>query len=255
MRTAAWTDSVSVLDRITAVFDAFGDHDEGMGVSALARRANLPKSTVSRIAGELVEEGLLDREGDTFYLGVRLFEFGQTVERPRRLRHLAYPIMTGLRDLTAQSVQLAVLDGADVVFLAIVRSEPAVRPYARIGGRLPAHATAVGKAILAFSPPEVVEPVVSGGLPAQTLHTITQPAAVLSELLHIRGAGVAAEREECVLGRSCMASPVLAAGGEAIAAISVSGATADVVVDHVATAVRAAAATLSHRAGIADRVG
>ncbi|MCR2824879.1 IclR family transcriptional regulator [Microbacterium sp. zg.Y909] len=255
MRSAAWTNAVSVLDRITAVFDAFGEYDEGLGVSELARHANLPKSTVSRIAGELVEQGMLDREGDTFYLGARLFEFGQTVAEPRKLRHFAYPVMAGLRDLTSQSVQLAVLDGTDVVFLAIARSEPAMRPHARIGGRLPAHTTAVGKAILAFSPPDVVERVIRGGLVARTAHTITDADALSRELLHIRGAGVAAEREECVIGRSCMASPVVSPGGEPFAAISVAGASADIRGDHLAAAVRAAAASLSQRAAVVGRMG
>ena len=153
MRTADWTESVSVLDRVTAVFEAFGEHDEGLGVSELARRANLPKSTVSRIAADLVEQRFLDRDGDKLYLGVRLFELGQTVEQPRRLRQLALPVMTDLRDATGQTVHLAVLEGTDVVFIAIVRGGPMPTPLARVGGRLPAHATALGKAILAFSPP------------------------------------------------------------------------------------------------------
>ena len=77
MRTADWTDSVSVLDRVTAVFDAFGEQDDGLGVSELARRANLPKSTVSRIAADLVAQRFLDRDGDKLYLGVRLFELAR----------------------------------------------------------------------------------------------------------------------------------------------------------------------------------
>jgi IclR family transcriptional regulator, acetate operon repressor len=250
MRTADWTDSVSVLDRVTAVFDALRDHDEGMGVSELARRANIPKSTASRIASELVAQRFLDRDGDTFYLGVRLFELGQSVEQPRRLRHIASPVMAELRDLTGQSVQLAILEGTDVVFLAIARSTPAVRPDARIGGRLPAHATAVGKAILAFSPADVVDRVIRGGLPARTAHTITDADDLRRELRQIRGLGVATEREECVLGRSCAASPVLTAQGAAFAAISVAGATSDILVDRTGPAVRVAAATLTQRASV-----
>src|SRR5688500_16971327 len=115
MRTADWTDSVSVLDRVTAVFDAFGEHDEGLGVSEMARRANLPKSSVSRIAADLVAQRFLDRDGDKLYLGVRLFELAQSVEQPRRLRHFALPVMAELRDATSQTVNLAVLDGAYVV--------------------------------------------------------------------------------------------------------------------------------------------
>src|SRR6478735_7651554 len=120
MRTARWNESVSVLDRVTAVFDAFGEQDEGLGVSELARRANLPKSTVSRIAADLVAQRFLDRDGDLLYLGVRLFELGQTVELPRRLRQRALPVMKELRDTTGQTVHLAVLEGIDVVFIAIV---------------------------------------------------------------------------------------------------------------------------------------
>src|SRR6478735_4221980 len=131
MRTARWNESVSVLDRVTAVFDAFGEQDEGLGVSELARRAHLPKSTVSRIAADLVAQRFLDREGDTLYLGVRLFELGQTVEQPRRLRQLALPIMTDLRDVSGQTVHLAVLDGVDVVFITIVRAGPVPKPLAR----------------------------------------------------------------------------------------------------------------------------
>lgn len=252
MRTADWTESVTVLDRVTAVFDAFGEHDGGLGVSELARRANLPKSTVSRIAADLVDQRFLDRDGDMLYLGVRLFELGQTVEQPRRLRRLALPVMTDLRDATGQTVHLAVLEGADVVFIAIVRGGPVPTPLARTGGRLPAHATALGKAILAFSPADVVDRVASGGLERRTPHTLVEPSALLRELVTIRRTGTATEREECALDRTCTASAVLAHGGAPIAAISVTGTVDAVVSDRVAPAVRAAAMTLSHRVG-ADR--
>ena len=249
MRTADWTESVSVLDRVTAVLEAFGETDEGLGVSELARRANLPKSTVSRIAADLVGQRFLDRDGDMLYLGVRLFELGQTVEQPRRLRQLAHPVMTDLRDATGQTVHLAVLEGADVVFIAILRGVPTARPLARVGGRLPAHATALGKAILAFSPPDVVERIAQGGLVQRTTHTITEPSALLHELAEIRRSGVAAEREECAIERSCIASPILGLGGTPIAAISVAGSVEAIMPDRIAPAVRAAAMTLSKRIG------
>ena len=226
MRTADWTESVSVLDRVTAVFEAFGEHDDGLGVSELARRANLPKSTVSRIAADLVGQRLLDREGDKLYLGVRLFELGQTVEQPRRLRQLALPVMTDLRNVTGQTVHLAVLEGTDVVFIAIVRGEPTATPLARVGGRLPAHATALGKAILAFSPPDVVgADRLRRTRAAHAAHDL-RAAALLRELAEIRRTGIATEREECVIGRTCIASAILGHGGVPVAAISVSGSVA-----------------------------
>src|SRR5215207_9169907 len=186
MRTADWTSSVTVLDRVTAVFDAFGEHDDGLGVSELARRANLPKSTVSRIAADLVDQRLLDREGDKLYLGVRLFELGQTVVRPRMLRQVALPVMADLRHATGLTVHLGVLEGSDVVVIAIVRAGSGATPMARVAGRLPAHATALGKALLAFSPQQVVNRFASGRLAPRTPDTITEPSALLRELPEIR---------------------------------------------------------------------
>ena len=253
MRTADWTESVSVLDRVTAVFEAFGEHDEGLGVSELARRANLPKSTVSRIAADLVEQRFLDRDGDMLYLGVRLFELGQTVEQPRGLRRLALPVMTDLRDTTGQTVHLAVLEGIDVVFIAIVRGGAMPTPLARVGARLPAHATALGKAILAFSPPDDVERITSGRLERRTVHTLVEPSALLRELAGIRRTGTATELQECAIGRACTASPILGHGGVPIGAISVTGAIDEVGSDRMAPAVRAAALALSHRIGTGTR--
>lgn len=154
MRTAAWTETVSVLDRMTAILDAFGDVGEvgdGLGVTELARRANLPKSTVSRIAADLVEEGYLDRVEGHLYLGLRLFELGQSVERPRRLRRLAVSSMTSLRDAIGHNVQLAVADGADVVVIANARGRDQAFPAAHIGERLPRATTALGAAFAAFA--------------------------------------------------------------------------------------------------------
>ena len=247
MRTAAWTDSVSVLDRVTAVFEAFGEHDEGLGVSELARRANLPKSTVSRIVVDLVDERFLERDGDKLYLGIRLFELGQTVQRPRELRTLALPVMTDVRNLTGHTVQLAVLEGVDIVVFAVVRGRPTSEPLGRVGGRLPAHATALGKAILANSVEEVVESIVKGGLERRTPRTICDPAALLRELTETRRTGTATEWEECATGRGCVASAVLGRGAVPVAALSVAGSVEQLAPDRLAGTVRAAARTLSRR--------
>ncbi|WP_308211221.1 IclR family transcriptional regulator [Microbacterium sp. zg.B96] len=250
MRTADWTDSVSVLDRLTAVFEAFTEDDEGLGISELARRANLPKSTVSRISAELVAQRLLDREGDKLYLGVRLFELGQTVVEPRRLRRAALPVMTDLRNMTGYTVNLAVLDVTDVVCIATVLGVPATPPVLRVGGRLPAHATALGKAILAFSPPEAVHALASDGvLGRRTPQTVGDLDALVQELGEARRLGTAVEREQCVVGRACVASPIMGRAGVPLAAISVAGSVDDVEPERVAAAVHAAAMTLTRRVG------
>lgn len=151
MRTAAWTDSVSVLDRLTAVLDAFSLPNglgigDGLGVTELARRANLPKSTASRIASELVSEGYLDRVAGKLYLGLRFFDLGQSVEHPRRLRRAAMRAMVSLRDITGHNIQLAIADGEDMLVIANAVGRTSLAP-AQIGSRLPREGTAFGAAV------------------------------------------------------------------------------------------------------------
>jgi IclR family acetate operon transcriptional repressor len=221
MRTAAWTDSVSVLDRVTGVLDAFGD-DDRLGVSEIARRANLPKSTVSRIVADLVRQRYLDRDGDALQLGLRLFELGEAVDRPRRLRRIAYPIMTRLHELTGESVALAVLDGADVVVIAGVVGRGGMSP----GERRPAGNTALGAAMLAHGELEAGHP---------SWHAFAD----------IRRSGVAFDTDVAT-GVACVASAILERG-HPVAAIAVSGSAQVVDVRRVGGLVRSAAAALSNR--------
>ncbi|AWB85388.1 IclR family transcriptional regulator [Mycetocola zhujimingii] len=249
MRNADWTSTVSVLDRVTAIFDAFGEHGDGIGVSELARRANLPKSTVSRIVAELVSQRFLDREGSKLFLGVRLFELGQTVSRPRKLREAALSLLNDLRLATGRNVQLTVLDRTNVVFVAVLRGSHSDHPSERIGARRPAHATAPGKAMLAFASHAVVAEVLRDGLQPCTPHTICDPAHLLRELAETRKTRTATEREEYASDSASVASPVLGYGSVPLAAISIAGSAEELDIDRLAPAVRATAANVSRRLG------
>lgn len=222
MRTALWTETVSVLDRMTAVLEAFGEvgeAGEGLGVTELARRANLPKSTVSRIAADLVAEGYLDRVDGHLYLGLRLFELGQGVERPRRLRRAAVSTMTGLRDAIGFNVQLAIADGEDAVVIANARGRNTFFPVAHIGERLSLATTALGMAFAAFEH-------------RQEPGRAAADATSAYDVLH--GDHV------------CVASPVHERG-VAVAALSVSGTIDELDPVETAPFVRRAAAAISHR--------
>jgi DNA-binding IclR family transcriptional regulator len=232
MRTALWTDSVSVLDRVTAVLEAFGG-DEDLGVSEIARRANLPKSTVSRIVTDLVRQRYLDREGNRLHLGLRLFELGQAVERPRRLRRLAQPVIIRLRDMTGESVRLAVLDGEDVVVIAALAGTADPRHPATIGARFRADSSALGKAILAHQPAESIAP---------------SHSPLDRELADVRRTGVASDADEST-GVACVASAILIPGSPPVGAIAVAGSSLAVDARRMSGAVRTAAATLSRRIG------
>jgi IclR family acetate operon transcriptional repressor len=231
MRTAVWTDSVSVLDRVSAVLDVFDD-DDGLGVSEIARRANLPKSTVSRIVSDLVRQRYLDREDDRLHLGLRLFELGQAVERPRRLRQIAYPVMAHLLKVTGENVKLGVLDGADVMLIAALSGRTGVARHVLAGARAPAHATALGKAILAHTSDDV---------------TAAFDEDLQRELAEIRRTGIASNSDG--LEGAWVASPILAPGSPPVGAIALSGSKDAVDAPRLGGLVRAAAASLSRGLG------
>lgn len=223
MRSAEWTGSTTVLDRITAVLDAVGEVDDGIGITEIARRAHLPKSTVSRIAAELVEQRLLDRDGDLLYLGVRLFELGQAVEHPRRLRRLALPVMDIVRSTTGQTVQLAVLDGLDVVFVAVLHGKRTPDAVARVGSRRRADMSALGQALLHAEPDAT------------------------------RAQGVVIRRDESSTGTTSIAKAVNGAGGVPLAAIGVGGAALEPDLARWVASIREAATALSHRLSAGPR--
>jgi DNA-binding IclR family transcriptional regulator len=144
-------DSAGVLGRITAIFDALGDDDRGIGISELAAQTGLPKSTVSRLVSGLVRQHYLERDGAAIRLGLRLFELGQLAERPRELRRAALPVMSVVRDETGASLELAIRDGTDVVCIAIIRGRSPVALPSRLGERTPTHTSITGLAVLSRS--------------------------------------------------------------------------------------------------------
>jgi IclR family acetate operon transcriptional repressor len=250
-RVAAAADE-TYLHRVVSVLDAFRAEDNAVSPAELARRAGLPKSTVHRIAASLLGEGLLERQGSQVRLGVRLFEIGQRVPRQRALHDAARPYMRDLREATRQTVHLAILEGGQVVYVDILPSAGAPPLPSRVGGRLPAHVTGVGKAMLAFSPPEAVAAVLDGGLPRVSERSTVAPGVLARELAGIRKTGIAYDREESGPGIVCAASPVLGTDEEVLGALSVSGWSNRVRLYQVAPAVKTAALglsrTLGHRA-------
>jgi DNA-binding IclR family transcriptional regulator len=239
----------SYLHRVVAVLGAFGADDSAVGAAELARRTGLPKSTVHRITIALAEEGLLERHGPEVRLGLRLFEIGQRVHRQRVLRDAALPYMSDLREATRETIHLAVLEGNEVVYVEILGSPGGPALPSRVGGRLPAHATGVGKAILAYSPPQVARAVLDGELARVSERSVVAPGLLAKELARIRRGGVAYDHEESGRGILCAASPVLGPDGDVLGALSVSGWVNRMRTAGVAPAVHTAALALSRALG------
>jgi IclR family acetate operon transcriptional repressor len=246
MRTGERNTFDSVIGRAAALLGAFDARHLALGISELSRRSGLPKSTTARLAAELTEHGFLERtDGSDLKLGTKLFELGELASRQRKLREVALPYMADLRQVSRQTVHLAVLVGTEVMYVEIVRSRDAPRMPSEVGGRLPAHAAGVGKALLAFSPESVVQAVIDTGLPAVGPRTITAPGLLLRELRRVRELGIAYESEESGHGVGCAASPILAPDGSSVAAMSISGWSGKLDLRRVGPAVKTAALALS----------
>lgn len=237
--------STSVVRRISALLDAFEPHETSLGVNELARRTALPKATVSRLVKELERVGLLERHGGKVGLGLRLFELGERASRHRSVREVALPFMADLREATRQTIHLAVLDGTDVVYVEILRGRDAPRFPSAVGGRLPAHATGVGKALLAGSASDVVETVISAGLVRVGPRTIMAPGQLRRQLKWIAGSGLAYEHEESAPGVACVASAIRVDNGPPVAAVSASGWIGKVDIRRVGPAVHTAALSIA----------
>lgn len=238
---------ISVLGRADRLLSAFDLEHSVLGIGELSRRSGLPKTTVHRLVAELTGLGLLEHTPDGVRLGMRLFELGQLVPRQRTLRDAAIPFMEHLHDATRAPVHLAVLDDIEVVYVEILGAGSLPMLPSRVGGRLPAHATGVGKAMLAFADPAVVQRRIDAGLTRLTPHTISTPGGLARELQGIRAGGVAFDREEGRLGIVCAAAPVSGPDGVVDAALSVSG-VPGMDLERVAPAVRTAALGLSRQA-------
>ena len=225
------TDTVSgarsdraAVDKAISLLVAFGAQAAtGVGVSELARRAALSKSTAFRVLGLLERNGVVEKVGKEYRLGVRLHELGRSVYAPEhdRIRDELIPFVTELYEATHETVHLAALHGTDVVYLAKLYGHRQVDAPSRIGGRVPAFATAVGKALLAHDP-DALALVDAQRLVRFTTRTVESHEALHAQLAGVRRAGIALEREEVRPGLSCLAAPVYGPGGRAIAAISVS---------------------------------
>ena len=202
---------------------AFSEAEYEMGISALALRLGLAKSTVHRLATTLVEYDILEQNRETgkYRLGLALFELGTLVRRKMDTVAESRAQMRAVAEMTGETVQLAVLDHQSVLYIRILESRQAVRMSTIAGSRAPAHATSVGKVLLAHQAPDEVQQIIDNGLKRYTTNTITDPALLREELASVKSRGYAIDDEEIEVGLRCVAAPIRNHSGRVIAALSV----------------------------------
>ena len=218
-------DSRAAVDKAISLLTAFRDDaHSGLGVSELARRSDMSKSTAYRVLGMLTRNGVVDKSGKTYRLGHQLQLLSAPAETRQHgvIRERVTPFLADLYEATHETAHLAVLQGSDVVYLGKIFGHRSAAAPSRVGGRAPAHCTGVGKTLLAYDH-FAREALMSRPLRALTTRTITDPADLADELDRVLGHGVAHDSDEAAVGLSCVAAPIIVRG-TVVAALSVSGA-------------------------------
>jgi DNA-binding IclR family transcriptional regulator len=211
----------SVTGRVLRVLDAFTAEHPDLSLSEISRRTGLPLTTAHRLVAELAAWGALERDDHGRYrIGLRLWEVAALAPRGLGLREIAMPFLEDLYEATHENVQLAVLDGTDVVYLERISGRDAVSVRTRVGGRWPAHATGVGLVLLAYATSDVQERYLAGTLTAFTEKTIADPVRLRRALAEVRRRGFAVSDGQVTLDALSVAAPVRGTENIVVAALS-----------------------------------
>lgn len=195
----------SMIERMTLIMDSFEGPQIRLTLEEVSGYTNLPRSTAHRIMEQLVKLGWLERSGRDYGLGPRALGLGGRESGHGPLRTAAFPLLHALALHTEMVVHLAVLDGADVYYLDKFGGRSAVEIPSLVGGRAPAHCTAIGKSMLAWLPPEQVDARFRSLLQRRTPRSIGDIGVLHQELSRIRARnGLAFERGECFPHIACV---------------------------------------------------
>ncbi|MBO4209926.1 IclR family transcriptional regulator [Micromonospora echinofusca] len=207
MTTGEAFQPVKSAGRALDVLEALAAAPSGRSLVELARALEIPKSSLHGILRTMTQRGWVEADptGSRFSLGVRALQVGAAYLEADDTTGLLGGVLDQLSARFGETVHLGRLDGAHIVYLAKRESVHPLRLYSAIGRQLPAHATALGKALLAERPDEVVDRMLHWPLPALTARTVTDPAQLHAELATIRSQGYAVDREENTEGIVCFA--------------------------------------------------
>ncbi|ESQ86652.1 hypothetical protein ABAC460_22760 [Asticcacaulis sp. AC460] len=242
------------LEKALSLLKVLSAHD-GMTLTDLSAAADQPPSTVHRLLGTLSANDFVafDEATQTWAIGIESLRVGMAFQRRNKILLAGRPIMTALMEAIGETVNMAMLDRFQVVFVTQVECEAPIRAFFRIGERRPAYASGIGKALLAHLPASRLDPFLkTEKLTALTPATLADPVALRGDLEAIRTRGWSLDNEEATPGMRCIAAPIFNEFGEARAGISLSGPASRLTDDRIAalgTQVKAAADSISDLIG------
>jgi len=217
----------SVVARVGALLNAISASHVPLTLSEIAERADIPLSSAHRLLNELVEIDLVTRRSRRYHMNLHVFEIGLQIPWMRTLREAAEPHMAKHALVSNHVVNIGVLRGGDVLYVAKVTGPGGPILQSTLGGRLPAHCTALGKLLLAHLDPHDAFRILDSDLERLSPYSTTVLPVLSEEFVKIRKEGVAYDREEVSFGLFCAAVPVRSQS-QVVAGVSVSARSKDV---------------------------
>lgn len=249
VRRPEGTDVLRSVSTALDVLDCFA-RDSHLGVSEIAQRLGIAKSTAHRMLATLVSRGLVERTGDGRYeLGLHLHELGQLAQARHTLRHRAMGTLRALSQQSGLAVMLCVADGPDVVAVDRVEPSPLIPPLTHLGPRFPSHCTSAGKVLAAYDASVAQARSEAGFLP-RTPHAPHNRVEWERTLSEVRRKGYAHSRDEFLPGVSSVAVPLFDVQRRVVAALLVLDRTQDV---NLARRMLPSMIAAARRVGMGDR--
>lgn len=247
---------VGVVTKVLHILETLHDAPSGLQLKDVAQLTGINKSTAYRFLAHLEHEGYVFRDSSGAYaIGVRLARLASGSSYQTTLRKLSRPILQQLWRVTGETVNIAVLDGREVLYLDVMESSHTFRLVSQVGMRRPVYCTALGKVMLSYIPEEEQQYFFDGmSFERFTPHTIRGVVQLRKEFALIRQRGYSIDNEEAYLGSRCIGAPIFEASGKITAALSVSGPTTRVTREKVpamAATARNAAMAISRTLGYA----
>ena len=216
--------TIQSVERAARILKVLASGPRRLGVSEIADRLGLTRPTVHGLLQTLQAQGFVeqDRNSDKYQLGAGLLQLGTSYLDLNELRGRSLGHADRLAARTDSAVRVGVMHGACIVIVHHVFRPDTTLQILEVGAELPLHASAMGKAMLAFAPDELVADLLAEPLPRLTSRTLA-PGALRQALGDIRERGYARERDEAILGESSVAAPIFDHSGQVVGAIGVVG--------------------------------
>ena len=225
-KPGAVTAQVQSLTRGLNILEALAKAEAGISLTDIAQRVDLPPSTTHRLLSTLEKMGYVYQGGDLghWYVGLQAFTVGTSFLANRDFVAQSHPYMRRLMDQSGETVNLAILDGTEAVFVDQVQCREMMRTIVKLGSRAPLHASGVGKAMFASLPDDQIDAILKvRGLPRITGNTITTPETMWASVRVIRQRGWSFDDEEHAIGTRCVAAPIYDEHAETLGALSLAG--------------------------------